>query len=261
MKLASGDIRSSRRQRSRYERTTRRTARRKPRERLVSPLAAYPGAIRTVPTSSGVEVIATCIVTAMTMRSPAPPAGSSPMPPASAEFFKEDHLTGADYLALYASGEYELIGREHMGIFPLERGTWTRDGDRLSFKPKSGLRPEASPRPPYHGLRVTSKSEVFLVWSGEEAAGIAIPEEEVKADLAKGEGYPPYVFFRIAEKAFRCETGVTYPFRFHPEMNQGSPPPGCEEPSPPDNNRMKLTSGEGRTMGQPRNRAALRAAY
>lgn len=150
--------------------------------------------------------------------SPASPV-PSPAPASPGEFFKEDHLTGADYLALYPSGEYEIIGREHMGIFHVERGTWKRDGETLLFEPKAGIRPDRTPRPPYRGVRAAHGPDVFLVWSSKDAAGIVIPERRVRQDLAKGEGHPPYVFFQVSANAFRCETGVAYPFRFHPEMN------------------------------------------
>lgn len=33
-----------------------------------------------------------------------------------AQYFKEDHLTGADYICLAANHTYHLTGREHMGI-------------------------------------------------------------------------------------------------------------------------------------------------
>ena len=32
-------------------------------------------------------------------------------------YFKEDHLTGADYIRLAADDTYVLTGREHMGIW------------------------------------------------------------------------------------------------------------------------------------------------
>jgi hypothetical protein len=67
---------------------------------------------------------------------------------------------------------------------------------------------------------VTYKTDLFLVWSTEHAAGIVVPEDDVKSDLSKGAGYPPYVLFRIGEETFRCEIGASYPFRFYPEMNQ-----------------------------------------
>jgi hypothetical protein len=163
-------------------------------------------------------VYAACALTLSLLGSAASPM-PSPTPTSPGEFFKEDHLTGADYLALYPSGEYEIIGREHMGIFHLERGTWTRDGDTLSFEPRAGLRPDRPPRPPYKGVRTTHRADVFLVWSTKDAAGIVINESQVRKDLAKGHGHPPYVFFQVTTSTFDCETGVTYPFRFHPEMN------------------------------------------
>jgi hypothetical protein len=181
--------------------------------------------------SSEVEVTACTYGMAFLLLAPPSPAASPSATPA-AEFYKEDHLTGADYLALYPSGQYEIVGREHMGIFRLERGSWRRDDGHLVFTPESGLlhaQTVPSPKPPYRGRRVVSGDEVFLVWSSEKAAGLVVPEAEVRSDLAKGEGRPSYVFFRLSEGAFRCETGITYPFRFYTEMNDPKRPK-CEDP-------------------------------
>ena len=139
----------------------------------------------------------------------------SPSPSPARDFFKEDHYTGADYLALDGSGRYELVGREHMGVWVLERGTWRSDGEALAFAPE-----EPREKRPYTGVRVMHDGHLFLVWSGDKAAGMVVPAEDVKRDLAKGEGLPPYVFFRIPEEVFRKETGITYPFKFYPEINQ-----------------------------------------
>jgi hypothetical protein len=133
----------------------------------------------------------------------------SSKPSSSQEFYKEDHYTGADYLALQASGEYELIGREHMGVWVLERGTWVAEGDTLNFSP---LEPKG--KKPYVGTRTDHGQYRFLLWSNEDAAGMVVPADEVKRHLDKGKSMPPYVFFRISEDVFRNETGRTYPFKF-----------------------------------------------
>ena len=39
-------------------------------------------------------------------------------------YFKEDHLTGADYIWLGADHTYRVTGREHMGIWVFESGRW-----------------------------------------------------------------------------------------------------------------------------------------
>jgi hypothetical protein len=41
-------------------------------------------------------------------------------------FFKEDHLTGADYIGLSVDQTYVLTGREHIGIWVHESGRWER---------------------------------------------------------------------------------------------------------------------------------------
>ena len=140
------------------------------------------------------------------------------------EFFKEDHYTGADYLALDSSGAYELVGREHMGVWILEKGRWTRDGETLTF-----TRDDKN-KAPYRGVWLTHKNYVFLVWDTDEAAGIVVPPEQVRRDLDKGDGLPPYVFFRTTEAVFQRETGSTYPFRYYPEMNDPTQKPRTEGP-------------------------------
>ena len=164
-------------------------------------------------------MIGAVALTIVFLMSSSPTPAPSPSPGGIPEFFKEDHLTGADYLALYPSGKYEILGREHMGIFDLERGTWTRQGNVLALKPEKGLRSDSRLRAPYSGVWVTDGNDVFLVWSTADAAGIVVAEDDVRRLLKEERGYPPYVFFRVTENTFRCETGVTYPFRFHPEMN------------------------------------------
>lgn len=67
-----------------------------------------------------------------------------------------------------------------------------------------------------------------------------INESQVRKDLANGDGHPPYVFFQVTASTFGCETEVTYPFRFHPEMNdQGQSEMRCTVASP-DNNELKI---------------------
>ena len=52
-----------------------------------------------------------------------------------ARYFKEDHLTGADYICLDADQTYRLIAREHTGIWVLESGRWRQSDDAIGFTP------------------------------------------------------------------------------------------------------------------------------
>ena len=154
------------------------------------------------------------IAGAILLSTPPSPAPSTAPRSESREYFKEDHYTGADYLALDGSGSYELIGREHMGVWVLQRGTWRRDGDTYNFVPA-----EPKDKKAYSGLRIQHEGHAFFVWSSDEAPGMVVPADNVKRDLSNKEGMPPYVFFCISDKVFRAETDKTYPFKFYPELN------------------------------------------
>jgi hypothetical protein len=135
------------------------------------------------------------------------------MPSAAAgdRFFKEDHFTGADYLALRADGTYTLTGREHMGLFALESGRWERANDRLMFIPSDVKKRR------YSGTEVAHRQRLFLGFEGDDAPSIAIPVDEMKAKLDSAPRVlPPYVFFEIDRATFQRETQQTYPLRTRP---------------------------------------------
>lgn len=123
-------------------------------------------------------------------------------------YFKEDHLTGADYIRLSADGTYTLTGREHMGIWVVESGRWKQSGETIAFVPEDG-RNQA-----YDGAQVTYGKHTFLAFSIEAAPGIVIPVKEIKQRLDfEPNALPPYVFFEITETMYERETQETYPFR------------------------------------------------
>jgi hypothetical protein len=74
----------------------------------------------------------------------------------TSRYFKEDHLTGADYIALAPNGSYTLTGREHMGVSVEESGGWSKSGTRITLTPK---KPGKSP---YTAEEVTYKRRTFL---------------------------------------------------------------------------------------------------
>jgi hypothetical protein len=122
-------------------------------------------------------------------------------------YFKEDHLTGADYLALRPDGSYTLKDREHVGLFAAESGRWNSSGTVLTFEPdKPG-------KVPYRGEEVAYRGHTFLSWQNEENPTVAISVEDIKKHLdANAESLPSYVFFQIDATAYQQETAQTYPF-------------------------------------------------
>jgi hypothetical protein len=64
-------------------------------------------------------------------------------------YFKEDDLTGADYIRLSADHTCVLTGREHMGIWVFETGRWERSSDDIRFLPKD------KKKQPYSGTEVS----------------------------------------------------------------------------------------------------------
>ena len=130
-------------------------------------------------------------------------------------YFKEDHLTGADYLRLASSGTYEVIGREHMGIWKLDHGTWSAKADTWTFV---SLETAGAT---FTGRLVQASGRTFFVWKGKDAPGIEVPESDIRADLKKApKATPPYVFFETSQDVFDRETQKRYPFKFYPEMNK-----------------------------------------
>jgi hypothetical protein len=123
-------------------------------------------------------------------------------------YFKEDHLTGADYLWLAADHSYCLTGREHMGVWVLESGRWEHSGDGIKFVPKDKKKES------YTASEVSHKGRTLLAFSGDGAPGLAIPIEEIKRRIdANPKELPSYVFFEIDRPSYQRETKEAYPFR------------------------------------------------
>ena len=123
-------------------------------------------------------------------------------------YFKEDHLTGADYIRLSADQTYVLTGREHMGIWVFETGWWERSSDDISFLPKD------KKKQPYTGTEVSYRRHTFLAFRSDHAPSLVIPREEIKQRIdANPKALPSYVFFEIDRRDYERETNETYPFR------------------------------------------------
>ena len=127
----------------------------------------------------------------------------------TSRYFKEDHLTGAAYIAFAADGSYTLTGREHMGVSVDESGGWSKSGTRITFTPKK------PGRSPYTAEEVTYKRHTFLSLEDDSGPSIAVPVKEIERDLdAKPKVLPPYVFFEVSATVFQQGTKQPYPFRY-----------------------------------------------
>jgi hypothetical protein len=125
-----------------------------------------------------------------------------------AQYFKEDHLTGADYICLAADHSYNLTGREHMGVWVLESGRWEHSGDAIKFVPADGRKGA------FTGSRASHKGHTFLAFSEDSAPGLSMSIDEIKRRIeADPKTLPSYVFFEIDRAAYERETKETYPFR------------------------------------------------
>lgn len=123
-------------------------------------------------------------------------------------YFKEDHLTGADYIRLAADDTYVLTGREHMGIWLLETGRWERAGDEIQFVPKKKKKKS------YTATEGSYRRHTFLAFSDDDAPGLVILIEAIKQRIDEDpKALPPYVFFEIDRAAYERETKETYRFR------------------------------------------------
>jgi hypothetical protein len=126
----------------------------------------------------------------------------------TARYFKEDHLTGADYFCLAANRTYQLTGREHMGIWALESGRWERSGAAIRFVPAD------KKKKAYTGTQGSHKGHTFLAFSEDAAPGLAMSVEEIKQGIdGDPKRLPSYVFFEIDRAAYERETKEAYPFR------------------------------------------------
>jgi hypothetical protein len=127
-------------------------------------------------------------------------------------YFKEHHVTGAEYLWLRDNGDYTIVTRECMGIFQLEGGRWTKHGPRLTFTPtrKSGGRPLKA----YAATEVRHGKHTFLSMEPDDQA-LTIPAAETLKELkAAPDALPLYVFFETDRTTYESETEQPCPFRF-----------------------------------------------
>jgi hypothetical protein len=125
-------------------------------------------------------------------------------------YFKAEHGVGATYVKLASDGHYNVIDREHMGVFLTDEGRWRQTGDVISFSPTNPKNPK------YQATEVRYKSHTFLaITSADAAAGIVIAAEDTKKDLdADPKHLPDHVLFKIAAQTYNTETKRTYPFRY-----------------------------------------------
>ncbi len=124
------------------------------------------------------------------------------------KYFKEDHFTGALYIALASDGSYTVTAREHMGVWVEQSGRWSKSGTRITFSPKK------SGASPYAAEEVTYKSRTFLSLVGDSGPSIAVPIEEIERDLDKEtQMLPPCLFFAVSAAVY--ERDIKLPYAFH----------------------------------------------
>src|SRR3984957_15168089 len=123
-------------------------------------------------------------------------------------YFKQDGLTGADYLVLATDGTYSLTGREHMGSWVIEVGRWNQSGAHITLTPTKPV------KAPYAGTEVSYRGQTFMAWTADDAAGIVVPVNDTKRELDNRPSVrPPCVFFQTTAKIYRRETKQNYPFK------------------------------------------------
>jgi hypothetical protein len=133
---------------------------------------------------------------------------SSSLSAARTRYFKEDGLTGADYLVVATDGTYSLTGREHMGVWVIEVGRWNQSGAHITFTPTKPV------KAPYTGTEVNYRGQTFVSWTGDDAAGIVVAVDETRRELDNHPNvHPAYVFFETTAKVYRQETKQNYPFK------------------------------------------------
>ena len=53
------------------------------------------------------------------------------LPADRASHFYSDHLTGSSYIELKSDGTYREIAREHLGVWPIDEGTWNQNQEGI----------------------------------------------------------------------------------------------------------------------------------
>jgi len=125
-------------------------------------------------------------------------------------YFKAEHGVGATYVKLTTDGTYQVIDREHMGIFLTDEGRWKQAGAVITFNPKD------SKNSSYQATENEHNGKTFLaITSPDAAAGIVIAADDIEKDLdADTTHLPDHVLFKVSAKTYQTETKQTYPFRY-----------------------------------------------
>lgn len=133
-----------------------------------------------------------------------------------ARFFKCENGVSAHYLELAANNTYRVIAREHMGIWQVEQGRWKENGSTITFTPSSHMRGGKAVKADgksYDATDVQYKSNTFLAFKSDDAAGIAISLDKTKHEMdSNPQSLPLHVFFKTTAKVVAQETKLTYPF-------------------------------------------------
>lgn len=62
-------------------------------------------------------------------KTPFAPAEVQFLPNENPTYFFSDHLTGARYYKFLPNGKYVVIAKEHLGVWPVDHGTWSQAKD------------------------------------------------------------------------------------------------------------------------------------
>ena len=140
-------------------------------------------------------------------------------------FFKSYSYTASEYVQFRANGSYRRIGREHMFVEEIDRGTWTQaDSGEITLvsqKHRYETDPEANP---FHITPMTYKGVTFLLWKDSETP-VHRDLAEIMRSIDKRERNQVigYIYQMIDRKTFEDESGRTQEFLFYPEMNPPRP--------------------------------------
>lgn len=140
------------------------------------------------------------------------------LPTNSPSFFYADHLTAATYYQFNPDGTYLATAKEHMGVWPVDGGTWIQASDGVMTLTSTNSKRAA--RGPEVVKPMQYRDKVFLVW----------PAVSYKADPASvcrfidspTNALPLFNEFMITEAEFRNGVGKPYAFKFHPELNKAT---------------------------------------
>ncbi len=130
-------------------------------------------------------------------------------------FFSSDHLTGALYWKFDTNGSYVRIAKEHMGVWPLDGGTWNQTSQGVITMTSTN---QSGSQKGDTAVAMTYRGRVFLVWPGEMHKREL---EEMCRQIDLGTNAPLIVYtFMVPAEAFAEGTSKPYAFKVYRGMNK-----------------------------------------